>query len=73
MFKEPTIRTGFFFLFQKHHNTYKALIGTCIMPSGAIVFISNLWGGSTSDKYITMHSGFLFNVQVMKSWQKEDF
>lgn len=33
------------------------------MPSGAIIFISNLWGGNTSDRYITMHSGFLDNVR----------
>ncbi|XP_062568176.1 uncharacterized protein LOC134230395 isoform X1 [Saccostrea cucullata] len=41
----------------KHHNTYKALIG--IMPSGAIIFISDLWGGNTSDRYITKNCGFL--------------
>lgn len=33
------------------------------MPFGAIIFISNLWGGNTSDRYITMHSGFLDNVR----------
>lgn len=32
------------------------------MSSGAIIFISNLWGGKTSDRNITMHSGFLDNV-----------
>lgn len=45
----------------KHHNTYKALIG--IMPSGAIIFVSNLWGGNTSDRCITQHSGFLDYVR----------
>ena len=45
----------------KHHNTYKALIG--ITPSGAIIFVSNLWGGNTSDRYITQHCGFLDNVR----------
>ena len=27
-------------------------------PSGTFNFISDLWGGSTSDKYITKESGF---------------
>lgn len=33
------------------------------MPSRAIILISNFWGGNTSDRYITMHSGFLDNVR----------
>lgn len=33
------------------------------MSSGAIIFIANVWGGNTSDRYITMHSGFLDNVR----------
>ena len=41
----------------KSHNTYKALIG--ISPSGLITFVSDLWGGNTSDRYITEHCGFL--------------
>ena len=40
----------------KHANTYTALVSTT--PSGAFNFISELWGGSTSDKYITNESGF---------------
>jgi hypothetical protein len=40
----------------KHANTYTALLSTT--PSGAFNFISELWGGSTSDKYITKESGF---------------
>ena len=41
----------------KHYNTAKYLI--CISPQGVITFISKGWGGCTSDKYITEHSGFL--------------
>lgn len=57
--RSPDAQSGTFSNY-KHHNIYKALIG--IMPSGAIICISNLWGGNTSDRYITMHSGFLDNV-----------
>ena len=45
----------------KHHNTFKSLIG--ISPSGAIIFVSNLWGGNTSDRFITKSCGFLNHVQ----------
>ena len=41
----------------KSNNTYKCLLG--ISPSGAFTFISDLFGGNCSDKYITEHSGFL--------------
>ena len=41
----------------KHHNTVKFLIA--ISPTGTIIFISKWWGGHTSDKHITTHSGFL--------------
>ena len=41
----------------KNHNTLKALIG--ITPSGAISFISDLYGGNISDKKLVMESGFL--------------
>ncbi|XP_077077283.1 uncharacterized protein LOC143729772 [Siphateles boraxobius] len=41
----------------KHAYTMKYLI--VITPQGVISFISNGWGGRTSDKHITEHSGFL--------------
>ncbi|KAK3091330.1 hypothetical protein FSP39_018999, partial [Pinctada imbricata] len=41
----------------KSHNTYKFLIA--ITPTGAISFVSDVWGGNTSDRYITQNSGFL--------------
>ncbi|XP_065914072.1 uncharacterized protein [Dysidea avara] len=44
----------------KHHNTVKFLIA--ISPTGAIIFVSRCWGGRTSDKHITAHSGFLYKL-----------
>ena len=44
----------------KHHNTAKFLIG--IVPQGTVSFISKSWGGRTSDKFITEHSGLLDNL-----------
>ena len=41
----------------KNHNTLKALIA--ITPSGAISFISHLYGGNISDKKLTQMSGLL--------------
>ena len=41
----------------KHHNTIKILIG--ITPQGTVSFVSLVWGGRTSDKYLTENCGFL--------------
>ena len=41
----------------KNHNTLKALVA--ITPSGAISFISDLYGGNISDKKLTQISGLL--------------
>ena len=43
----------------KNHNTYKGLIG--ISPSGAVVFVSDLYPGCISDKELTRRSG-LFDL-----------
>ncbi len=44
----------------KHHNTVKYLIG--VTPQGTVSFISEGWGGQTSDKHITEHSSILSNL-----------
>ena len=44
----------------KHHNTVKVLIG--ISPQGTISFVSEAWGGQTSDKFLTENFGFLRNL-----------
>ena len=44
----------------KHHNTAKYLIG--LMPQVMVSYISEGWGGRTSDKYITQHCSFLQNL-----------
>jgi hypothetical protein len=44
----------------KHHQTVKYLIG--IAPQGVVTFISEGWGGRTSDKYITEKCGILENL-----------
>ena len=43
--------------FYKHHSTYKGLVG--ISPSGAIIFISQLYDGSISDEETVARSGIL--------------
>lgn len=41
----------------KHHNTIKFLIA--VAPQGCIVFLSDLWGGRSSDRHIVLNSGFI--------------
>lgn len=41
----------------KSHNTVKFLVG--ISPTGAITFLSKVWGGRASDKVITKNSGLI--------------
>ncbi|XP_052284750.1 uncharacterized protein LOC127881097 [Dreissena polymorpha] len=41
----------------KHHNTLKYLVA--ITPLGSISFVSKAFGGRTSDKVVTLRSGFL--------------
>ena len=44
----------------KHYNTAKYLIS--VTPQGSVSFISKGWGGRTSDKYMSEHSGYLNNL-----------
>ncbi len=41
----------------KHHNTIKVPI--CVTPQGSISFLSEAWGGPTSDKHLTDNCGIL--------------
>lgn len=38
----------------KHHSTVKFLVG--MSPSGAVIYVSSMWGGRASDKKITSES-----------------
>ena len=54
--RNPTVNARTYSSYTSH-NTFKFLVS--ITPTGAFNFISQIWGGNTSDRYITMHSGFL--------------
>ena len=41
----------------KHHNTWKILVG--VTPNGQVSYLSDLWGGSVSDKQITRENSVL--------------
>ena len=41
----------------KHHNTIKCLVS--ITPQGSIGYVSEMYGGRTSDRFIVTHSKFL--------------
>lgn len=44
----------------KHHNTLKCLVAIC--PQGSICFISELFGGRTSDRHVVTHTRFLDHI-----------
>ena len=58
--RSPTAQCQTFSAY-KHHNTFKALNG--ISLSGAIIFVSKLRGGNTSDRHLTKENGFIDLVQ----------
>lgn len=54
---EEMIANANVYSFYKHHKTVKVLAG--ITPAGAIAFVSEAFGGRTSDQQVTRISGFL--------------
>lgn len=47
----------------KHKNAVKVLLG--IVSQGAVLFVSQGWGGRVSDKHLTEHSGILLPGDVV--------
>jgi hypothetical protein len=58
--KTPTAQSATYSSY-KHHNTFKCLVS--ITPSGAFNFVSDLWAGNVSDRYITENSSYLDNIE----------
>lgn len=58
--KTPTCQSATYSSY-KHHNTFKCLVS--ITPPGAFNYISDLWSGNVSDRYITENSSFLDNIE----------
>ncbi|XP_062596240.1 uncharacterized protein LOC134257661 [Saccostrea cucullata] len=46
----------------KHRNTYKALVG--ITPDGTVSYVSTLYGGAASDKFIVQNSGIVDLIEL---------
>ena len=47
----------------KHHNTLKFLVA--VTPQGSVAYLSQLWGGRTSDRHIVRNSKF-YNISTLK-------
>jgi len=45
----------------KHRNTYKILVG--IAPDGTVIYVSSLYGGAASDRFIVNNSGVIKLLQ----------
>lgn len=58
--RNPTAQSQTFSSY-KQHNTFKTLV--FISPSGAITYISKLWGDNVSDRFITKDCGFFDLIQ----------
>ena len=57
IFQRPRSQSAQSDTYNKSRNTGKCLLG--IPPSGTFTFVSDVYGGNVSDRYITEHSNFL--------------